>query len=79
MASRRVRRVPRLGPLAERSGQSTVEYALVLAAFLAAVLALGAVWEVAHEGGLQRLAEFAASHALGGSAPVGGIQDIVLY
>lgn len=79
MPRRRSRPVEVPGWARERRGQSTVEYALVLAAFLAAVLALGAVWRVAHEGGLQRLAEQAASHALGGSAPVGGIQDIVLF
>ena len=63
----------------ETSGQSTVEYALVLLAFLAVVLALGAVWKVAQEGGLQRLAGKAASHALGGEGTLGGMRDIVLF
>lgn len=63
----------------ETSGQSTVEYALVLLAFLAMVLALGAVWKVAQEGGLQRLASKAASHALGGEGTLGGMRDIVLF
>lgn len=60
----------------ERAGQSTVEYAVVLAAFLSAVLALGAVWAFARSGGPQRLSERAASHSLDG---VGGMRDIVLF
>lgn len=63
----------------ERGGQSSVEYALVLVAFLAAILALGAVWHVVGEGGLQRLSEGAASHAVEGDAAVGGMHDIVLF
>ncbi len=63
----------------EASGQSTVEYALVLLAFLAMLLALAAVWHVAREGGLQRLATTAASHALGGEGTFGGMRDIVLF
>ncbi len=63
----------------EASGQSTVEYALVLLAFLAMLLALAAVWHVAREGGLQRLSTTAASHALGGEGTFGGMRDIVLF
>lgn len=51
----------------------------MLAAFLAVALALGAVWGAAHGGGLQRLAEGAASHAVGGTSPIGGMQDVVLF
>ena len=63
----------------EERGQSTVEYALVLAAFLAAIVALGAVWRVVGAGGLQRLSEQAASHAIEGEAAAGGMHDIVLF
>lgn len=59
----------------EELGQSTVEYAIVLAAFLAAVIALGAMWRVAHEGGFQRLGEKAASHVVSAD----GMRDIVLF
>ena len=63
----------------ERSGQSSVEYALVLAAFLAAIIALGVVWQTVGSGGLQRLAEDSASHAVEGYAAPGGVHDIVLF
>ncbi|WP_293820576.1 hypothetical protein [uncultured Parolsenella sp.] len=59
----------------EELGQSTVEYAIVLAAFLAAVIALGAMWRIAHEGGFQRLGEKAASHVVSAD----GMRDIVLF
>lgn len=59
----------------EELGQSTVEYAIVLAAFLAAVIALGAMWRIAHEGGFQRLGEKAASHVVSAD----GMCDIVLF
>lgn len=59
----------------EELGQSTVEYAIVLAAFLAAVIALGAMWRIAHEGGIQRLGEKAASHVVSAD----GMRDIVLF
>jgi Flp pilus assembly protein TadG len=67
------------GLRAQASGQSSVEYALVLVALLAMVLALGAVWAAAHDGGLMRLGERAASHAVSGSGALGGIRDIVLF
>lgn len=59
----------------EELGQSTVEYAIVLAAFLAAVIALGAMWRIAHEGGFQRLGEKAALHVVSAD----GMRDIVLF
>ena len=61
------------------NGQSSVEYALVLVALLAMVLALGAVWAAARDGGLSRLGERAASHAVSGEGALGGIRDIVLF
>jgi len=56
-----------------------VEYAIVLGAFLAMVVALGAFWAMAAEGGLQRLAARAASHVVVGEGAIGGMRDIVLF
>ena len=56
-----------------------MEYALVLGAFLALVLALGLVWSVVGQGGLQRASERAASHAIEGAGAVDGIRDLVLF
>ena len=63
----------------DEAGQSSVEYALVLGAFLALVLALGLVWSVVGQGGLQRASERAASHAIEGADAVDGIRDLVLF
>lgn len=63
----------------DETGQSSVEYALVLGAFLALVLALGLVWSVVGQGGLQRASERAASHAIEGAGAVDGIRDLVLF
>lgn len=63
----------------DEAGQSSVEYALVLGAFLALVLALGLVWSVVGHGGLQRASERAASHAIEGAGAVDGIRDLVLF
>lgn len=63
----------------DEEGQSSVEYALVLGAFLALVLALGLVWSVVGQGGLQRASERAASHAIEGAGAVDGIRDLVLF
>ena len=48
-------------------------------AFLALVLALGLVWSVVGQGGLQRASERAASHAIEGAGAVDGIRDLVLF
>lgn len=63
----------------DEAGQSSVEYALVLGAFLALVLALGLVWSVVGQGGLQRASERAASHAIEGAGAVDGIRDLALF
>lgn len=63
----------------DEAGQSSVEHALVLGAFLALVLALGLVWSVVGQGGLQRASERAASHAIEGAGAVDGIRDLVLF
>ncbi len=48
-------------------GQSTVEYAVVLFAFLALVAALGALWHAGRDGKLLNLAIQAASHLCSGA------------
>ncbi len=63
----------------ESSGQSTVEYAVVLAAFLAMVAALGLMWHAARDGRLLRLAVEAASHGTGGDVTAGFLQDVALF
>lgn len=60
----------------DESGQSTVEYAVVLLASLSTVLALGLLWKLGAQGKLQELAAQAASHLL---QSLGGFRDIVLY
>lgn len=59
----------------EESAQATLEYALVVAAFMAMVSALALLWRAGADGVLARLVEDAASHALDGL----GVLDIVLY
>ena len=61
-----------------RRGQSTVEYALVLLAFLAVAVALGALWHAGRDGRLLRIALEAASHLFGGDA-LGSDNDILLF
>lgn len=48
---------------------------MLVAALLAILAALAAVWRVSEKGGFARLVEEAASHALDGS----GLLDIVLF
>ena len=62
-----------------RRGQSSVEYVLVMLAFVSMVLAMGVVWHAGRDGTLLRAALDAASHRLGGSGVLGGFQDILLY
>jgi hypothetical protein len=62
--------------LGETSGQSTLEYALVLMAFLSMVAALGLLWHAARDGALVRMATDAATHqASGGTVP--WLQDLL--
>ena len=67
------------GVLRERSGQATVEYAVVLMAFLAMVLALGLMWHAARDGRLLHLAVDAASHGTDGDVTAGFLQDVALF
>ena len=75
---RRRARSPIAGWAAEERGQSTVEYALVVLAFLAALVALGLMWHAVREGAFQRLSQDAASHSLAGGL-AGLLRDIVLF
>ena len=59
----------------EVRAQGTVEYALTLVALMAMVSALALLWRAGEDGVFARLAEEAASHALGGTGPI----DIALF
>lgn len=59
-------------------GQSSVEYAVVLAAFLALVVALGAVWRLFEDGTVTLHALQSASHHLKDAA-MGAWGDVFLY
>ncbi|MCI1666379.1 MAG: hypothetical protein LKI25_08500 [Atopobiaceae bacterium] len=62
-----------------QSGQSTVEYALVLLAFMAMLAAMAFVWHAAEGGGLGRLAADAASHSLANGITLELVQDVALF
>lgn len=62
-----------------RRGQSTLEYVLVLMAFLATVLAFGVLWRAASEGELLDRAKEHASHTLGDGLSTGFLQDLLAY
>ena len=55
-------------------GQGTVEYALVTAAFIAVVIALGALWRFLSEGGFAAYATESLTHRL-----MRGVSDLVLF
>lgn len=61
------------------SGQSTVEYALVLLAFLAMLVGMGAVWHASREGRLADLAREAASHSMPSGVDVKLLQDVTAF
>lgn len=60
----------------ECCGQSTLEYALLLGAFLVVITALAAIWKLGLQGELARLSSEAASHVVGSLA---GFRDIALF
>lgn len=64
-------------PRGER-GQSTVEFAVVTAGFLAATVALGAMWHAFNGGMLVEHALSVASHHVQSVAPT-TIADVFLY
>lgn len=59
----------------EDSAQATLEYALVLVAFMAMVIGFAAVWRASSDGSFAHLVQQAASHALDAEGAV----DIALY
>ena len=63
----------------DESGQSSVEYALVLLAFLSLVVALSCVWQAAHEGRILAIAREASSHNAEGGVSVGLLQDVTAF
>ncbi len=67
------------GKLCREDGQSTVEYALVVVAFLSILLALGVVWHSGRQGALLERAIDASSHQVGGSDVHGALRDVVLF
>ena len=60
------------------AGQSTVEYALVLAAFLAVLIGLGALAHLFAEGTVANHALFGASHHVAGNV-AGAILDVFAF
>jgi Flp pilus assembly protein TadG len=60
------------------AGQSTVEYALVLLAFLVVIVALATLWRAAADGTVSRLAADAASHTTG-QGMLAAMQDALLF
>ena len=73
------RMVHELGRLARsQGGQGSVEYALVLLAFIAACAALAALWHETQDGLLLESALGSASHSLD-QGLVEASKDLVLY
>ena len=68
---------PRAGIVGER-GQSTVEYLLVLVAFVSAVGALGLLWHAGRDGVLVGLATQSASHGVD-QGGVSLLKDVLGY
>lgn len=62
----------------EDSGQSTVEFAIVSAAFLALVIGLSLLWRSVSDGTFVDHAILSASHHIQQSV-VGGGMDVLLY
>lgn len=62
-----------------QAGQSTLEYALVLMAFVATIVAMGALWHVAHDGTLLERARRYASHNLKEGISLETFQDVSSY
>ncbi len=61
-----------------QSGQSTVEFALVTAAFLVVVVGLGALWRLVSGGALVEHALATASHCIERASPQ-AMADVLLY
>ena len=67
-----------VGKVVRDSGQSTVEFAVVTAGFLAVTVALGALWHALSDGLFVEHALAVASHHIQSVAPV-TVVDIFLY
>ena len=78
MAHGRRRRRRRGSLTFSSSGQSTLEYLLVLLSFMAMVAALALVWHAARDGRLLALATGAASHGMAQGA-VALLKDVVAF
>ena len=63
----------------DERGQSTVEYALVLVAFLSMSAAMACLWHAGREGVLLDLATSAASHLWQGGDVLGSLKDVSLF
>ena len=61
------------------NGQSSVEYALVMIAFVSMLAALACLWHAGRDGRLLRRAVEAASHQLGGGDALGEARDVALF
>lgn len=68
----------RFGHQRSIGAQGTVEYAVVAAAFVAAVVALGALWRMAQRGSFVEHALAAAAHCLD-CGTLGSVADLLLY
>ena len=66
-----------MGLASDERGQSTVEYAVVMAASLAVVVALGMLWNAVDGGMFVQHAVASASHNVQGMA--GSIADVFCY
>ncbi len=64
---------------AGKGGQSTVEYALVLLAFVSMLVTFGLLWHAVRDGRLLHLAGEASSHSFSGGVDAQAFQDIALY
>lgn len=58
-------------------GQASLEYALLLVAFISLLVGMGALWRSAQDGGLTQLATHAASHSL--EEGYASIHDVISY
>lgn len=63
----------------DKSGQATVEYAVLLVAFLMVVVGLGAIWRASSTGKLLELAQESCSHSFQASPDLNAWKDILLF